>query len=241
MSSEQERPQAALEWMTDGTARLLTAMSKLGDAELGAPTLLPGWNRRHLLSHVANNASALRNLVYWARTGERRRMYESEEQRAADIERDSALPAGELRARVATTAVDLEVDLDGLPAPAWSARIVTAQGLTRFASEIPWMRAREVCIHAIDLGTGVAFADLPPEFLAALTGDVTARRSSAGNCPAVTATATDTGATWTVTGAGDPARVAAPLATLAQWLSGRPVTGLADAAGQPVPPLPPWL
>jgi hypothetical protein len=35
--------------------------------------------------------------------------------------------------------------------------------------------------------------------------------------------------------------VEAPLSALTEWLSGRPVTGLATASGAPVPPLPPWL
>ncbi len=49
------------------------------------------------------------------------------------------------------------------------------------------MRAREVMVHAVDLGTGAAFADLPAEFLAALCDDVIAKRgaaSPAGRRPA---------------------------------------------------------
>ena len=61
--SQRERPEQALEWVTDGTARLLSALASLDDAALDGPTLLPGWSRRYLVSHVANNASALRNLV----------------------------------------------------------------------------------------------------------------------------------------------------------------------------------
>jgi maleylpyruvate isomerase len=54
--------------------------------------------------------------------------------------------------------------------PGWSRRylvskVITAQGLTRSASEIPWMRDREVFIHAVDLGAVTAFADLPAGFL----------------------------------------------------------------------------
>jgi maleylpyruvate isomerase len=60
------------------------------------------------------------------------------------------------------------------------------------ASEVPWLRAREVCVHAVDLATGLAFADLPADFLTALCDDVTTKRSASGG-PAVTiATATPT-------------------------------------------------
>ena len=123
MSSQVERPEQALEWVADGTRRLLGALAKLADAELDEPTLLPGWNRRHLLAHIANNASALRNLVHWARTGEERPMYASSEQRDADIVAGAAAPAGELRELVAATAAALWADLDGMPDEAWSAPI----------------------------------------------------------------------------------------------------------------------
>src|SRR5215469_7850853 len=129
--SQQERPEQALEWVADGTARLLAGMSGLDDAALDGPSLLPGWNRRHLLAHVANNASALRNLVHWATTGQERPMYASTGQRAADIEAGAQAPAGELRNLVATTAAALWADLTAMPDAAWSAQIVTAQGVSR--------------------------------------------------------------------------------------------------------------
>jgi maleylpyruvate isomerase len=56
------------------------------------------------------------------------------------------------------------------------------------------MRAREVYVHAVDFDAGTGFADLPADFLAALLSDVAARRSAQGNGPALTLTASDTGA-----------------------------------------------
>jgi maleylpyruvate isomerase len=242
MTQEQAaRPEQTLEWMRDGTARLLANLAALSDQDLEAPSLLPGWNRRYLLSHVAANAGALRNLAHWARTGEERRMYASPEARDAGIANGAKLPAAELRAWVASSADALAADLDALPAASWDAKVITAQGLTREAREIPWMRVREAYIHSVDLGAGIVFADLPGAFLAALLDDITARRSKAGTCPALTLTAADTGRGWQVTGTGEPVAVSAPLAGLAAWLSGRPASGLADAAGRPVPDLPAWL
>lgn len=241
MSSQVERPEQALEWVSDGTRRLLSALAKLTDAELDEPTLLPGWNRRHLLAHIANNATALRNLVHWARTGEERPMYASNEQRAADIEAGSAAPAGEMRELVATTAAALWDDLDGMPEEAWSAQIVTAQGVSRDAAEIPWMRVRELYVHAVDLDAGIAFADLPASFLAALLDDIANRRTIASNGPALALAALDTGGWWTVGGTGEPVAIHAPLAVLTAWLSGRPVAALTGADGAPAPELPAWL
>jgi len=230
------KPDQTLAWMHDGTRRLLAGVAALPDAALDGPTALPGWSRRYLLSHVAANADALRNLVHWARTGEERRMYSSPEQRDADIAEGAQLPAAEIRARLESSAQALATDLDTLPGQAWDAKIITAQGLTRSASEIPWMRVREVYIHAIDLDAGTTWTDLPPEFLADLLDDVTTRRSSKGGGPALAVAATDTGHTWEVAGAGAPLPVSAPLADLAAYLTGRPAPELTAA-----PPLPAWL
>jgi len=239
--TQQERPVQQLHWIADGTQRLLDDLGTLDDASLEAPSLLPGWNRRYLLAHVANNAGALRNLLHWARTGEERRMYASDEQRAADIAAGATAPAAQLRSLVASSAEALWSDLDELPLEAWSAQVITAQGLTRYAAEVPWMRVREVYIHAVDLDAGARFADLPPLFLAALLDDISARRSAVGTGPALTLTATDATATWQVKGYGDAAEIQAPLAPLAEWLSGRPAAGLTDVSGARVPDLPAWL
>ncbi len=237
------RPDQTLNWMHDGTERLLAEVAELPDEALGGPTALPGWTRAYLLSHIAANADALRNLVHWARTGEERRMYASAEAREADIAAGAELPAAKLRAWAASSAADLAADLDALDGqagtdggPGWDAKIITAQGLTRTASEIPWMRTREIYIHAIDMAAGRTFADLPPDFLAALLDDVTVRRSAKGGGPALLIAATDTGGRWDVAGTGSPVPVSAPLADLTAYLTGRPAPSLPAA-----PVLPPWL
>jgi len=230
------RPEQTLAWMSDGTERLLGAVDALDDTDLDEPSLLPGWSRRYLLSHIAANAGALRNLVYWARTGEERRMYASPEQRDADIAAGSLRPAGELRAWVVSSAAALADDLEALPESAWDGRVITAQGATRTAAEIPWLRTREVCVHAVDLDATVGFADLPTGFLGTLLDEVTARRSALGTGPALEVAATDTGGRWTVEGTGSPVTVSAPLPSLAAWLTGRP-----GPVPQDAPALPPWL
>jgi maleylpyruvate isomerase len=230
------KPHQTLAWMNDGTQKLLADVAALPDEALTAPTALPGWTRGYLLAHIAANSEALRNLVHWARTGEERRMYASPEQRDAGIAKGAQLPAAQLRAWLKSSAQALAADLDAMPEHAWDAKIMTAQGLTRSASEIPWMRDREVYIHAIDLNAGTVWADLPAEFLAALLDDVTTRRSAKGGGPALALAATDTGHTWDVAGVGAPIPVSAPLADLAAYLTGRPAPELKTA-----PALPAWL
>jgi maleylpyruvate isomerase len=231
------KPEQTLAWMRDGTERLLTGLAELPDRALTASTALPGGNRRYLISHLAAEAAALRNLAHWARTGEERAMYSSLRERDAGIAAGAELPAVDLRALMESTAAALTADLDELgDGPAWDAKVITAQGLARSASEIPWMRACEVYLHGIDLRTGTGFRDLPAEFLTALLDDVTVDRSARGGGPAVIVAATDTGDRWDVAGTGIPVPVSAPLPDLAAWLTGRPAPALPSA-----PHLPPWL
>lgn len=186
----------ARSWMEQGTALFLSAAGRLADDELGKPTALPGWTRRHVISHVHFNAEALRRLVRWARTGEPAPMYRDGAQRAAEIEAGALLPAAELRALVHDSATALAADLDTLPQAALAHEVTTAQGRTIPASEIPWLRTREVAVHAVDLDAGVSFADLPGDLNTALVTDVAARRCAAGEAAALAA--------WLTGRASDP-------------------------------------
>ena len=58
----------------------------LSDDEAAAQSLLPDWSRGHVLTHLANNARGLSNLIEWALTGMQKDMYVSTEQRGLDIE-----------------------------------------------------------------------------------------------------------------------------------------------------------
>ena len=200
------KPEQTLAWMARRHRRLLADVAALPDQALAAATALPGWTRRYLLAHVAANAGALRNLVHWARTGEERRMYSNDRERDADIAAGAGAPGGrDWRAWTESSARDPRRRPGArCRRRAWNAKVITAQGLTRSPGEIPWMRVREVYMHAIDLGAGTGWTDLPAEFLAVLLDDVTARRSAKGGGPALAVAATDTGHAWEVAGPGRP-------------------------------------
>jgi maleylpyruvate isomerase len=186
-----------LRWTRVGTALLEEAVAGLSAADLRRPTALPGWTRAHVVAHVVANARALGNLVHWAATAERTPMYESATQRADEIERGARQPAEVLASSVSRSARALAEAMAALGSEQWERWVVTAQDRKVRASEVPWMRAREVCVHAVDLGAGATFADLPDDFLAALEEDVTARR-------------------------GEVPLVDAPLPERIAWLTGRP-------------------
>lgn len=230
----------SLAWADQGTEIFDRALASLSDEQLSGPTLLEGWTGRHLLAHVAANAEALGNLVAWARTGQETPMYSSPEQRNADIETGSARPAGELREWYAASARTLRADLDALTDEQWEHPVRTAQGRTVAATEVPWMRAREVMVHAVDLGTGVSFADLPEGFLHDLVDDIVAKRTAAaaaGEHPALWLHDEAGERTWRIGEPDDPPaspEARGTAADLAAYLTGRGEVGSAPA-------LPRWL
>ncbi|WP_410791445.1 maleylpyruvate isomerase family mycothiol-dependent enzyme [Kribbella sp. C-35] len=204
-----------LEWIDEGTALCRDA---LGDApgDLEAPSLLPGWSRRHVAAHLSLNAEALGNLVHWARTGEERPMYPSAEARNADIEAGTSRSADELRSWFEESAAGLDAAMAALTDEQWQAPVRTAQGVPIPATRIPWMRSREVMIHAVDFGTGLTFADLPTDFLEALCEDIRTQR-------------------------GDVPEVRGPLPEIAAYLAGRRYSEVLSGDGKPAEPLSAWL
>ncbi|TDD86663.1 maleylpyruvate isomerase family mycothiol-dependent enzyme [Actinomadura darangshiensis] len=202
----------AVRWTEEGTKLFLGAAGDLAEPEFDAPSLLPGWTRRHLVAHVAANAEALGNLVHWAATGEATPMYASPEERSAGIESGARMDGAELTGWLARSSNALRTAMDGLTEPQWQAEVATAQGRAVPATNVPWMRSREVFIHAVDLDRGVSFADLPGDFLQALVTDIAAERQL------------------------DPGTLPdGPLPDVAAWLAGRPHS-LAGA-----PPIGSWL
>ncbi|MDT3442181.1 MULTISPECIES: maleylpyruvate isomerase family mycothiol-dependent enzyme [unclassified Pseudofrankia] len=228
----------ARRWMRQGTLLLAKEADLDGDAA-AAPSALPGWSRRHLLAHVAANADALGNLVHWAATGEPTPMYASPTERAAGIERGSRLSVRDLTAWLDRSASALEEAMTRLGDQQWQTPVVTAQGRTVPASEVPWLRAREVCVHAVDLATGLSFTDLPAGFLAALCDDVVGKRGT-GPGPSLVLAASDTGDRWELPGDGDAVTLIGALSEVAAYLTGR-TNYLARLQGKQAPVLPPWL
>jgi maleylpyruvate isomerase len=201
-----------------GTELCASAIASLDEHAFAAPSQLPGWTRRHVVAHLSANAEAIGRLLHWARTGERTPMYASPEQRVADIEAGARRSGAELAAWFERSAAELAAGFAAMTDESWRAEVVTAQGRTVAASETPWMRGREVLVHAVDLGTGITFADLPAPFLEALRAEILARRAAeqlpelVGDLPAVTAYLAGRGADAVTTADGQPAPV------LSAWL-----------------------
>ena len=234
MSAATHAPTEVLGWWADGEQHLGTALGRLTDEEFDTPSLLPGWSRHRLLAHVARNADALVNLLTWARTGVETPMYASPDAREAGITEAAALPPAQLRGEVLAATGRLATAMRELPDEAWTAQVRTAQGRMVPASEVPWMRCREVWVHAVDLDAGIGFADIPEDVLAALVDDVFRMWDRRDQVPDVAVFAGDR--EW---GTGSLA-VAGPLPEVTSWLTGRS-TGAGLSADGPLPALAAWL
>lgn len=227
-------PAEHLGWWKSGERHLAEALDQLADEQFEAPSLLPGWSRRHLLAHVARNADALVNLLTWARTGVETPMYPSREARDEAILATAELPPSQLRTEVHDTAARLGQEMLSLPQSAWNMPVRTALGRTVPVSQVPWMRCREVWVHAVDLDAGIGFADIPEPVLAALVDDVF-RMWDGRDGGADVAVLAD-GREW---GAGT-VRVAGSLPAVTGWLTGRSA-GEDLTADRPLPATAAWL
>ncbi|MFK0113039.1 maleylpyruvate isomerase family mycothiol-dependent enzyme [Streptomyces sp. NPDC091217] len=233
-----------LEWVAKGTAAFEAVVDGVIAADFDQPSHLSGWSRAHVVAHVARNADALTNLLTWARTGVKTPMYANPVQRAQEIEEGSRRTAEWLRADLRTADRRLSEALADLPVTCWDEKVRTARGREVPASEVPWMRVREVWVHAVDLNTGTGFGDIPREVCAGLVDDVAAAFRARADFPAVELRAEDGGRTWFLGLADSTAAVtvAGDIASLAAYATGRPVPGpLHLDHGRPAPKLPAWL
>ena len=229
----------ALTWTASGTRRFEHAARGLDPAEIRQATRLAGWQRGHVLTHVARNADALRNLLVWARTGVETPMYATPQQRTLDIAAGAGRPAAEIVDDLLRADAALAEAIESLPAAAWDATVRTARGREVPAAEVAWLRAREVWVHAVDLLAGVGMADLPDDFVAALSAEVVGDLAARYSGPPVLLAPVD-GAGLSLPGRGDPVEAVGPAAQLLGWLIGRDFPDVHTKTGA-LPPLPAWL
>jgi maleylpyruvate isomerase len=232
-------PLALTEDLRRADDRLLETITGLTPESISEPSLLPGWTRGHVLSHLARNADALGNLLTWARTGVETRAYASPEARAAGIEAGAARPLTEQLADVSEASARFLAAAVDMPPEAWAYVFDAEQGS---AAKVVWRRLREVEVHHVDLGVGYTTKDWPDAFTARLLrGLVTERPRASGDDPIV-AVSVDDGPSWQI-GSGTPdVHVSGTAQDLAGWLAGRsPGTSLTVSPNGPLPPLSAWM
>jgi maleylpyruvate isomerase len=237
MTTAQEDPEVpaeAIRRWKQAEAHLGTAIGRLVEEDYDGPSLLPGWNRRHVLAHLARNADAMVNLLTWARTGVETPAYASNEARDAGIAETAKLDPRELEADVLGGIARLNAAVKAMPPHAWTAQLRARQGHAISAADVIWMRCREAYVHSVDLNSGVLFSDIPAAVLAGIVDEVFRAWDRTDRVPDVVLFAGDR--EW---GTGSVA-VSGSLADVAAWLTGRS-TGDGLRADGDLPTLPAWL
>ncbi|HEU5267535.1 MAG TPA: maleylpyruvate isomerase family mycothiol-dependent enzyme [Jatrophihabitans sp.] len=219
-------------WIGTGT-EFFTARAATVRIEAGSS--LPGWTNGHVLAHVARNAEAITRLLTWTRTGVETPMYASVEARNADIERGAGRPLPAQLADLRATAADLDAELAAVPDDAWSTAVRMVSGRTISGAEVPWLRVKEVWLHAVDIGAAVT--ELPPDLVTELLGDVVAGFDARADVPGLRLLDASSGTEFTV-GTGD-VDVRGDEAELLAWLTGRSAGARLHCAGG-LPRLPNW-
>ncbi|MEU4418960.1 maleylpyruvate isomerase N-terminal domain-containing protein, partial [Nocardia salmonicida] len=79
------------------TARYLRDLDGLTAGDLAAPSVLPGWTRAHVVSHIALHALGTSRALSGLAHGHPVPVYDSDERRDADIEAMAKSPVDRLR------------------------------------------------------------------------------------------------------------------------------------------------
>ena len=224
----------------EATQALLGDTIRLGDDQWQEPSLLPGWTRAHVATHVARNAEAFTDAIEALLAGRPRPLYRSRVRADEEIEVGSRRTGLDLQIDLDTTAGRLNAAFDALDASGISMPV----GLTE-RLRVPagwWVAARlsEVVLHHVDLHCGLSIEAIDADVAAWLLGWELFRGSGDAAIPPVEV-ASDSG----VHGRVGPldrrsiGTVSGGDALLVGWLSGRSeATGLAGDAAQFVPA---WL
>jgi maleylpyruvate isomerase len=227
-------------WMTEGHQYFLARLAQLSDDQLAAPSTLPGWTGRHILSHVGHNARAIRRLAHWAATGEPTAMYSTPTARAAEIALGARWDPQRLRSFVEVEQDELTAALQQLDSEHLATEVITAQGRHVPAAVLPWLRTREVWIHAVDLHPDADFSDFPPALLDELMVDVLRwRRDVRGET--VRVRPTDRDVSPALDEPAPPEWIEGRTADLVRWLTGRGTANIQTSNRSALLTLGAWL
>lgn len=148
--------------------RLLASLETLTDEQCREPSLLPGWTRGHVLSHLARNAESHALMFTAATRGE-----ESEQYPGGKPVRDAAIANGahrtaaELVADVRVTIYALEAAWASATATTWAGHGIKSHsdGSRVSIPTLVLMRWCETEVHHADLNLGFTWREWNPLFV----------------------------------------------------------------------------
>lgn len=224
----QGQVEPVLKRIAEATQTLLRATIRFDEDDWRAPSLLPGWSRAHVATHIARNADALRVLISASRTGDPAPLYASANAKFNDIENGAERTALELQVDLDTSAGELARLCDRVHD--WIVPVRLPGGEFPL-SVLSIIRLQELTLHHIDLRTGFTWSDIDIvparwllQWMLLLLGDDP-------SLPAFDLIS-DAGVTASLGGTGERRTVTGPDAALWAWLTGRTDgEGVSDAGG----------
>jgi len=231
-----------IERIAEAHSRLIASASALTDDQLREPSLLPGWSRGHVLTHLARNADGLANLLTWARTGIEMPQYESFEARDAEIEAGSGRPADEVIADLSGSSQKFVDQAREMPGEAWQTQVKGMRGPAHPGWFTLRRRLSEVEIHHVDLSAGYASADWPDWFVSETLYEVVGGLADKPESPSAVLTDTATGRQFLLPPDATPElAISGPGHLLLAWLIGRDRGAeLSVDPDGPLPDIPPY-
>jgi maleylpyruvate isomerase len=220
------------------TSRLIVTAKTLSDADVLAPSGLPGWSRGHVLSHIARNADSLVNRLTTAATGVDIPQYPSQEARDAGIEAGATRPIGEQITDLEESHQRFVAAVATVPAANWANDMRWLSGDVRPASKVLDARLREVAIHHLDLDAGYTASDWPSPFALRILVAVLPPFELRGIEP-VTLVPSDVDLRIDLSG-GSTVEIHGPASALATWLLGRDDGSTLSVTGGQLPTPPAW-
>lgn len=154
-------PAHSLDWARRGTAYFARLLNDLSDAELDAPSALPGLPRRHVIAHVGYQARLLSEAIAWVREGNEGPFPKDLSVREDDVGLGATLPARALRYLFHHSEVHLNVEWRDLTDAGWRASVEDVTGRRIALRDTPEIRARVLWQHAMDLNARGRLADIP--------------------------------------------------------------------------------
>jgi len=138
-------------WKTEATQRLLGYTIALTEEAWHEPSLLPGWSRAHVATHLARNAEHTRGIIE-AATGHRPQPeHPGPEQVKQELELGADRSGLQLQIDLDSTAGALQNTIEAVND--WTP-IVRIDGADLPLSTVPLMRLHEVYVHQLDLKCG---------------------------------------------------------------------------------------
>jgi maleylpyruvate isomerase len=154
----------ALRAVAGSQAKVESALAALTDQRAREASLLPGWSRGHLVTHLSRNADALNRFAVGVLTGVPAQMYPGgTDARNAAIEEGADRPAGLLAADFRFSGSRTVSSLNRLSEDMLDTPIEWRRPIS--ARDLPTLRWRELEIHLVDLAVGYTVTDWPEQFV----------------------------------------------------------------------------